>query len=150
MKSWFTAVSSFALGVGTLVMVTSMSEQSVVGKEPRFVQLKMEDLNEQQRPLAEEIFKISSASGRCCSLRSSILSCTKRGSLPTTDCSDIETTIANVPEREARHGGEPALHQRAPCRSSVAPFLLVPPEDLALRPVSKPLQLNAERAWDGF
>jgi len=60
MKSWFTAVSSFALGVGTLAMVASMSEQSVVGKEPRFVQLRMEDLNEQQRPLAEEIFKISS------------------------------------------------------------------------------------------
>ena len=52
MKSWFTAVSSFALG--TLALVASMSEQSVVGKEPRFVQLRMEDLNEQQRPLAEE------------------------------------------------------------------------------------------------
>ena len=41
-------------------MVVSMSEQSVVGKEPRFMQLRMEDLNEQQRPLAEEILKISS------------------------------------------------------------------------------------------
>ena len=60
MKSWFTAVSSFALGMGTLAMVASMSERSVVGKEPRFVQLRMEDLNEQQRPLAEEIMKISS------------------------------------------------------------------------------------------
>jgi 4-carboxymuconolactone decarboxylase len=60
MKSSFTAVSSFALGVGTLAMVASMSERSVVGKEPRFVQLRMEDLNEQQRPLAEEIMKISS------------------------------------------------------------------------------------------
>jgi 4-carboxymuconolactone decarboxylase len=60
MKTWFTAVSSFALGVGALAMVTSMSERPVVGKEPRFVQLRMEDLNEQQRPLAEEIMKISS------------------------------------------------------------------------------------------
>jgi 4-carboxymuconolactone decarboxylase len=60
MKRSFTAVSSFALGVGTLAMVASMSERSVVGKEPRFVQLRMEDLNEQQRPLAEEIMKISS------------------------------------------------------------------------------------------
>jgi 4-carboxymuconolactone decarboxylase len=60
MKSWFTAVSSFALGMGTLAMVASMSERSVIGKEPRFVQLRMEDLNEQQRPLAEEIMKISS------------------------------------------------------------------------------------------
>jgi len=60
MKSWFTAVSSFALGVGTLAMVTSMSERPVVGKEPRFVQLRMEDLNDQQRPLAEAIMKISS------------------------------------------------------------------------------------------
>ena len=60
MKSWFSAVSSFALGVGTLALVTSMAERPVVGKEPRFVQLRMEDLNEQQRPLAEEIMKISS------------------------------------------------------------------------------------------
>jgi len=60
MKSWFTAVSSFALGVGTLAMVTSMSERPLVGKEPRFVQLRMEDLNDQQRPLAEAIMKISS------------------------------------------------------------------------------------------
>jgi 4-carboxymuconolactone decarboxylase len=60
MKSWFTAVSSFALGVGTLAMVTSMPERPVVGKEPRFAQLRIEDLNEQQRSLAEEIMKISS------------------------------------------------------------------------------------------
>jgi 4-carboxymuconolactone decarboxylase len=60
MKNWFTAVSSFALGVGALAMVTAMSERPVVGKEPRFVQLKMENLNDQQRPLAEEIMKISS------------------------------------------------------------------------------------------
>jgi 4-carboxymuconolactone decarboxylase len=60
MKSWFTAMTSFALGVGTLAMVASMSERSVVGKEPRFVQLRMEDLNKQQRPLAEEIMRISS------------------------------------------------------------------------------------------
>jgi 4-carboxymuconolactone decarboxylase len=60
MKTWFTAVSSLALGVGALAMVTTMSERPVVGKEPRFVQLRMEDLNEQQRPLAEEIVKISS------------------------------------------------------------------------------------------
>ena len=60
MKTWFTAVSSFALGVGALALVMSMSERPVVGKEPRFVQLRMEDLNEQQRPLAEEIMKISS------------------------------------------------------------------------------------------
>jgi 4-carboxymuconolactone decarboxylase len=60
MQNWFTAVSSVALGVGTLAMVTSMAERPVVGKEPRFVQLRLEDLNEQQRPLAEEIMKISS------------------------------------------------------------------------------------------
>jgi 4-carboxymuconolactone decarboxylase len=60
MKNWLTAVSSFALGVCTLAMVTSMSERPVVGKEPRFAQLRMEDLNEQQRPLAEAIMKISS------------------------------------------------------------------------------------------
>jgi 4-carboxymuconolactone decarboxylase len=60
MENWFTAVSSFVLGVGTLAMVTSMPERTVVGKEPRFAQLRMEDLNEQQRPLAEEIMKISS------------------------------------------------------------------------------------------
>ena len=60
MKSWFTAVSGFALGAGTLALVTSMSERPVVGKEPRFAQLRMEDLNAQQRPLADEILKISS------------------------------------------------------------------------------------------
>jgi len=60
MQNWFTAVSSFALGMGTLALVTSMAERPVVGKEPRFGQLRMEDLNEQQRPLAEEIMKISS------------------------------------------------------------------------------------------
>ena len=60
MQNWFTAVSSFALGMGTLALVTSMAERPVVGKEPRFAQLRMEDLNEQQRPLAEEIIKISS------------------------------------------------------------------------------------------
>lgn len=60
MNSWFAAMSSFALGVGTLAMVTSMSERPLVGKEPRFVQLRMEDLNDQQRPLAEAIMKISS------------------------------------------------------------------------------------------
>jgi 4-carboxymuconolactone decarboxylase len=60
MKNWFTAVSSFAFGVVTLAIVTSMPERPVVGKEPRFAQLKMQELNEQQRPLAEEIMKISS------------------------------------------------------------------------------------------
>jgi len=60
MKSWFAPLSSFALGVGTLAMVTSMSERPLVGKEPRFVQLRMEDLTDQQRPLAEAIMKISS------------------------------------------------------------------------------------------
>jgi len=60
MRNWFTAVSSFALGMGTLALVTSMAERPVVGKEPRFAQLRMEDLDEQQRPLAEEILKISS------------------------------------------------------------------------------------------
>jgi 4-carboxymuconolactone decarboxylase len=58
-KHWFTAVLSFALGVGTFAMVMSMSDRPVA-KEPRFPQLRMEDLNAQQRPLAEEIMKISS------------------------------------------------------------------------------------------
>ena len=60
MKTWFTAVSSLALGLGALTMVMSMSERPVVGKEPRFVQLRIEELSEQQRPLAEAIMKISS------------------------------------------------------------------------------------------
>jgi len=60
MKPWSTALSSFALGAAALALATAMSDAPVAGKEPRFPQLKMEDLNDQQRPLAEAIMKISS------------------------------------------------------------------------------------------
>jgi 4-carboxymuconolactone decarboxylase len=52
------------LSVATIVAVNIMAGallvSRVVGKEPRFPQLRLEQLNEEQRPLGEKILKISS------------------------------------------------------------------------------------------
>ena len=47
--------------VGTILVIASPEANMYsADKEPRFRQLKMEELNDQQRPLAEEIMKVSS------------------------------------------------------------------------------------------
>lgn len=48
----------FALGLGW-VAATGL-QSAAIGKEPRFAQLTLEQLNDQQRPLGEQIMKISS------------------------------------------------------------------------------------------
>jgi 4-carboxymuconolactone decarboxylase len=60
MKELAILVMSVALAgaVATLVISTPVAFSSQ--KEPRFPQLKVEDLNEQQRPVADEIMKVSS------------------------------------------------------------------------------------------
>jgi 4-carboxymuconolactone decarboxylase len=49
-----------SLALWAAVLGLAMTHQPVLGKEPRFPQLRMEELNEQQRALAAEIMKISS------------------------------------------------------------------------------------------
>jgi 4-carboxymuconolactone decarboxylase len=48
------------LALWAAVLGIAMTQQPVLSREPRFPQLRIEDLNEQQRALAEEIMKISS------------------------------------------------------------------------------------------
>src|SRR4029077_4766134 len=53
-----------ALGVAMpgaiLALMFPMTKARAADKQPRFSQLKMEQLNDQQRPVAEEILKVSS------------------------------------------------------------------------------------------
>jgi 4-carboxymuconolactone decarboxylase len=58
MKKLILLTMSGALAV--VVLVTPAPRVHSSDKEPRFSQLKMEQLNDQQRPIAEEILKVSS------------------------------------------------------------------------------------------
>lgn len=60
MRRWTAVAAGCALGAAALASVMSMTGGAAVSKEPRFPQLKLEDLNDQQRALAERILKVSS------------------------------------------------------------------------------------------
>ena len=60
MKSLATWGASVVLAAAGGWLVSATLNTSVTGKEPRFPQLTMDQLNEQQRPLGEKIMKISS------------------------------------------------------------------------------------------
>jgi 4-carboxymuconolactone decarboxylase len=57
-KSVYVASLILAAGIGYLA--ASAIHGPAIGKEPRFPQLTMEQLNDQQRPLADQIMKVSS------------------------------------------------------------------------------------------
>jgi 4-carboxymuconolactone decarboxylase len=60
MKRWMAVASAVAaVGAGVALMIPGARVYSA-DKTPRFPQLKLEELNEQQRPFANEILKISS------------------------------------------------------------------------------------------
>jgi 4-carboxymuconolactone decarboxylase len=60
MKRWIAVASAVAaVGAGVALMIPGARVYSA-DKTPRFPQLKLEELNEQQRPFANEILKISS------------------------------------------------------------------------------------------
>jgi|SRR5579872_2801618 len=60
MQRWIGAGSAAALGASSLMLTMSIFSGALSGREPRFAQLKLEDLNAQQHPLGEEILKVSS------------------------------------------------------------------------------------------
>jgi len=60
MKQLIMLVSSVAAVGWALAFLGPIAQVFSSDKEPRFPQLKMEQLNDQQRPLAEEIMKVSS------------------------------------------------------------------------------------------
>src|SRR3954470_1329456 len=60
MKSTPTWIVSVALAGGCGWLAATTFNAPATGKEPRFPQLTMEQLNEQQRPVAEKIVKVSS------------------------------------------------------------------------------------------
>src|SRR3954454_22877516 len=60
MKSTPTWIMSLALAAGCGWLGASAFNAPTTGKEPRFPQLTMEQLNDQQRPVAEKIMKVSS------------------------------------------------------------------------------------------
>ena len=60
MKSLATWGASVVLAAAGGWLVSATLNTPVTGKEPRFPQLTMDQLNEQQRPLGEKIMKISS------------------------------------------------------------------------------------------
>jgi 4-carboxymuconolactone decarboxylase len=60
MKSTSLWFMSLALAAGAGWLASGASHAPATAKEPRFPQLTLEELNEQQRPLGEKIMKISS------------------------------------------------------------------------------------------
>lgn len=61
MKNMIVLVSGMILGSAlTFALARPIAKVRAAGETARFPQLKMEDLNEQQRPLAEKIMKVSS------------------------------------------------------------------------------------------
>jgi 4-carboxymuconolactone decarboxylase len=60
MKRWIMLAMVVAAGGGVLALTMPTARVYSADREPRFPQLKMEQLNDQQRPFAEEIMKISS------------------------------------------------------------------------------------------
>jgi hypothetical protein len=59
-KNKLTWIVSLTLAAGFGWLGATAFNASATGKEPRFPQLTMEQLNEQQRPVAEKIMKVSS------------------------------------------------------------------------------------------
>lgn len=60
MKQLIVLAMFLATAAAALILTTPKVKVYSANKEPRFPQLKMEQLNDQQRPFAEEIMKISS------------------------------------------------------------------------------------------
>ena len=60
MKNKLTWIVSLTLAAGFGWLGATAFNARATGKEPRFPQLTMEQLNEQQRPVAEKIMKVSS------------------------------------------------------------------------------------------
>jgi 4-carboxymuconolactone decarboxylase len=60
MKRWIMLAMTVAMAGVVLALAIPTARVYSSDKEPRFPQLKMEELNDQQRPFAEEIMKISS------------------------------------------------------------------------------------------
>ena len=60
MEIKYAYVASIMLAAGIGWLATVAVNAPAVGKEPRFPQLTMEQLNDQQRPLGEQIMKVSS------------------------------------------------------------------------------------------
>jgi 4-carboxymuconolactone decarboxylase len=60
MKSPATWIASIATAAGCGWFASAIVHAPAVGKEPRFPQLTMEQLNDQQRPLGDQIMKVSS------------------------------------------------------------------------------------------
>jgi len=60
MNRWIVRVSMVAAVGAAFVLGVRTAEVRAMDKEARFPQLKMEQLNDEQRPLAEEIMKVSS------------------------------------------------------------------------------------------
>lgn len=60
MKRSSTWVASIVLAAAGGWAASSLLQMPAIGKEPRFPQLTMEQLNDQQRPLGEQIMKVSS------------------------------------------------------------------------------------------
>ena len=60
MKRWIMLAIVVATGGAVLALAIPAAKVYSANKEPRFPQLKLEQLNEQQRPFADEILKVSS------------------------------------------------------------------------------------------
>src|SRR6266705_2848633 len=60
MRRWIVLAMTVAAAGGVLALRVPTAKVYSADKEARFPQLKMEHLNDQQRPFAEEIMKISS------------------------------------------------------------------------------------------
>jgi len=60
MKRWIMLAIVVATGGAVLALAIPAAKVYSADKEPRFPQLKLEQLNEQQRPFADEILKVSS------------------------------------------------------------------------------------------
>jgi 4-carboxymuconolactone decarboxylase len=60
MEIKFVHLASLILAAGIGYLAASAVHAPAIGKEPRFPQLSMEQLNDQQRPLADQIMKVSS------------------------------------------------------------------------------------------
>jgi 4-carboxymuconolactone decarboxylase len=60
MKSPTPWIASIAIAAGCGWFASAIVHAPAIGKEPRFPQLTMEQLNDQQRPLGDQIMKVSS------------------------------------------------------------------------------------------
>jgi len=60
MKPQIAWIASIAIAVGVGWFASTIVHAPAIGKEPRFPQLTVEQLNDQQRPLGDQIMKVSS------------------------------------------------------------------------------------------